>query len=77
MIIQLSKEIYSKAAIERAIHDYSSLGHFQVTESETYYICKIINSIYDSLLTANEYENYVIALMNQKEFTESGTGKVL
>lgn len=77
MIIQLSKEIYSKAAIDRAIQDYNALGNFRVTESETHYACKITHTVYDSLLTAKEFENYVIDLMNQKEFAKSGCEIVL
>ncbi len=66
MIIQLSKDIYKKSAIDRAVLDYAKLAHFIITESETHYYCKITHTIYDSVLTAKEFENYIIGIMNQK-----------
>ena len=71
MTIQLSKEVYCKAALVRAVQDYAAIAQIHISESAKYYNCKIKQSVYDYHLTAAEFENYMIAMMNQKEYIET------
>ena len=66
MIIKLCKEIYSKAAVEQAIQDYALLADVQLSETDTHFVCQFLRTTYDATITANEFENYIIDLCNQK-----------
>lgn len=64
MTNKLSKNFYEKDALLEAISAYKSLASISVSEDNEYYYYKIESSIYDPQLVANEFENYVLGLMN-------------
>ena len=61
---RLSKAFYEKRAILDAICAYKNLASITLTEDNNYYYYKIETSTYDSILVANEFENYILGLMN-------------
>ncbi len=62
--LNLSKEIYTQSKIEKAIKDYQSLCEIELEENVKYFSCIFNNCKYSMDLTINEFENYVIDLMN-------------
>lgn len=64
MTNKLTKSFYEKDSILEAINAYKSLASISVSEDDDYYYYKIESSIYDPQLVANEFENYVLGLMN-------------
>ncbi len=63
--LMLNKLFYSKEVIIRAIMDYKNVARIEFGENDRYYVCCILESAYDFRLVANEFQNYVLALMNQ------------
>ena len=61
---KLSKEFYDKNALVKAIRDYKNLASISLSEDEQYYYYEVQSSRYDVILVANEFENYVLGLMN-------------
>lgn len=61
---KLTKEFYEKPALAEAVNAYKSLASITISEDSDYYYYEIISSEYDSQLVANEFENYVLGLMN-------------
>lgn len=59
----LNKKVYSLEMINKASHAYKELADINYTNNEQYHILSFKNCQYDELLTAREYENYVIDLM--------------
>lgn len=62
--LKLSKDIYEVIAIENAILQYKDICTISKTENSEYYILKFNDCIYSEVETINEFENYVIDLMN-------------
>lgn len=63
--LSLSKEIYRIDNIKKAVDDYQKLASIVISEDENYFYCVFEETIYDVNLTINEFENYVIGLMNK------------
>ena len=61
---RLNKDFYEKKALLDAICAYKSLASISLSEDNTYYYYEIESSTYDYELVANEFENYVLGLMN-------------
>lgn len=64
MTNKLTKSFYEKDSLQEAITAYKSLASISISEDDDYYYYKIESSIYDPQLVANEFENYVLGLMN-------------
>ena len=61
---KLCKEFYEKDALLKAIQAYKSLADISVTEDDYYYYFNIKRSDYEPDLVANEFENYILGIMN-------------
>lgn len=62
--IKLTKDFYDRNKIEQAVLAYSHIAKIRIKEVSEYYYCVISESHYDTYLVSQEFENYVIALMN-------------
>lgn len=60
--LQLSKKIYLRKYIEKAILNYNGLAKIKYEESKGYYILTFEDCYYDIEQTLKEYENHVIDL---------------
>ena len=56
----MSKDIYEKDAIDRAIVAFSSWGGIQLDDDGRYWICSLSGSGLNDGLVLREFENYVI-----------------
>ena len=65
MEISLSKELYSKNNILKAIEDYSSLARIAFGQDNSNWLVRFTNCKYDENRTIWEFENYLIELENQ------------
>lgn len=61
---KLTKEFYEKGALLKAVSAYKNLASISVSEDNGYLYYEIESSIYDPHLVANEFENYILGLMN-------------
>lgn len=68
MKLKLSKQVFNVAAIETAISAFTGLAKINLVESADYWICSFSDCKYPEMLTASEFENYVIDLMNSKHY---------
>ena len=62
---RLTKDFYEKKALIEAVNAYQSLASISISEDSDYYYYEITSSIYEPQLVANEFENYVLGLMNK------------
>ncbi len=63
---RFAKAFYSHDAISGAIKDYSKLASISCVEEGEYYVCTFPNCITDSQRIVNEFNNYLIELMNAR-----------
>jgi len=61
---RLTKDFYNKKALLNAVDAYKSLASISISEDSNYYYYEVKSSIYEPQLVANEFENYVLGLMN-------------
>ncbi len=61
---RLTKEFYEKSALVEAVSAYKSLASISISEDKDYLYYEVKSSIYEPQLIANEFENYVLGLMN-------------
>ncbi|MBE5837955.1 HxsD-like protein [Butyrivibrio sp.] len=61
---RLTKDFYNKNALLNAVDAYKSLASISISEDSNYYYYEVKSSIYEPQLVANEFENYVLGLMN-------------
>ena len=62
--IFLNRNIYPDWAVARAAADYQALASIEVTTDCEYRICSFKNCRYDEALTAKEFLNYLVNLLN-------------
>ena len=62
--IIITKEIFSKTSLERAMQDYSNLCEFSIAEKADEWEVRFSNCRFDEQRTVNEFENYLIGLEN-------------
>lgn len=62
--LNLSKSIYNKDSINRAIFDYKNFCRIEVRETNNYYLCSFYDCKYDMEKTMLEFENYLIDIIN-------------
>lgn len=60
----LSKSIYDSASIQRGVIAFRSLCKIVLTENGNYCICRFSGCVYSMNETKQEFENYVIDVMN-------------
>lgn len=61
---RLTKEFYEKDILVEAVNAYKGLASISISEDKDYLYYEIESSIYEPQLVANEFENYVLGLMN-------------
>lgn len=62
--IDINNEIFDKAVIDQAIADYKELAEVSYEETHKAWTCKFLRCKYDEGLTAREFENHLVDLMN-------------
>lgn len=62
--ISLSKEIYPSQTVVQAAADYAALAAIETYEERGRIICRFSQCRYDEELTANEFLNYLVDLLN-------------
>ena len=65
-IQRFSKAFYSSESIKRAIKDYKRIATITCSEEERYYVCRFSNCVIDTQKVINEFNNYLIELMNSR-----------
>lgn len=66
--LELSKDVYEKSAIDRAVFDFSDLSEIFVHEKCDYYECSFADCKYSITQTIKEFENYLIDLSYQTKY---------
>lgn len=64
--VKLNSLIYDKNAILSGIRAYADLCYIELNRTNKYFICTFLDCKYDEDITAAEFENYVIDIMNCK-----------
>lgn len=62
--IRLPKVIYPENVIKRAVRDYQGICQITCLLTGDAYVCTITNSKADLELTANEFMNYLVEVVN-------------
>lgn len=60
----LNKELYCRVKIERAIFAYKELSQIEISDSGQHWVCDFRDCIYGERLTMQEFENYLIGVLN-------------
>ncbi|MBR3354526.1 MAG: HxsD-like protein [Oscillospiraceae bacterium] len=67
--VKYNKSIYgSQKLFWKAIEAYSSLVSIRMSEDDQYYYCSFSDFKYEAELTINEFNNYVLLLMQKDVF---------
>lgn len=62
-----SKEFYSKSILDKAIIDYSKIARIVLNNNDSeHYSCEFSKCVVDIDKVINEFNNYLIELMNSK-----------
>ncbi len=64
--LKINKELYFLSNISKAIDDYKNLATINLIQDQKYYILDFMNCKFDSLITINEFENYLIDMANNR-----------
>ena len=59
--------LYSESLLKRAIADYASVGQIKMLPTQEGFWCVFSSTLVDVELMANEFDNYLIELMNSGE----------
>ncbi|WP_026506794.1 HxsD-like protein [Butyrivibrio sp. MC2013] len=62
--IQLLKSFFDYTKISAAQAAYEDIAKIKISETEQYYLCVVLSSIYEPMQVLCEFENYIIGLMN-------------
>lgn len=68
IMISLSREIYPDQVIAQAVKDYSALASIETYMQEGRTICRFSMCRYNEELTANEFLNYLVDLLNSTTY---------
>lgn len=63
--LELSKFLYKREIIIKAINDFGELALITLDTKENYYICVFNSCYYDVQQTVDEFENYLIDLSSK------------
>lgn len=61
-----TKDFYSKEVLNQAIDDYKRIAKIKLLEDGGRYKCKFSRCAVDTQLVINEFNNYLIELLNSK-----------
>lgn len=61
-----SKAFYSKEVILTAINDYKKIAKIKLFDCDEHYKCEFKKCVIGSEIVVNEFNNYLIELMNSK-----------
>ena len=61
-----SKAFYTQETLAVAINDYKKIAIIKLLEDKGHYICEFSECLVDSQVVINEFNNYLIELMNSK-----------
>lgn len=56
--------IYPQDVIQQAIKDYAEICHIELLQTDTGVECLFLESVADLELTAREFSNYLVELVN-------------
>lgn len=60
------KTFYPKEVLNQAIGDYKKIAKIKLLEDDEYYKCEFLRCAVDTQLVINEFNNYLIELLNSK-----------
>ena len=66
--LKLTKSIYQLQHIEYGIEQFKPISTITVSNNAEYFDCSFSNCKYDETTTKNEFENYLIDLINSHEY---------
>ncbi len=66
--LYLSKDIYNVNCINHTVNAFSDYAEIEISQNSTHFICSFKNTVYDSVETAKEFENYLIDYCNKSGF---------
>ena len=61
-----TKAFYSKEVLNQAIDDYKKIAKIKLLEDGECYKCEFFRCAVDTQLVINEFNNYLIELLNSK-----------
>ena len=61
-----TKAFYRKEVLNQAINDYKKIAKIKLLEDDEYFKCKFFQCVVDTPLVINEFNNYLIELLNSK-----------
>lgn len=61
-----TKIFYSQEVLNKAINDYKKIAKIKLFEDGEYYKCEFFQSAVDIQIVINEFNNYLIELLNAK-----------
>ena len=61
-----TKTFYSKEVLNQAIDDYKKIAKIKLLEDGEYFKCVFFRCAVDTQLVINEFNNYLIELLNSK-----------
>ena len=61
-----TKIFYSQEALNKAINDYKKIAKIKLLEDGGYYKCEFFQSAVAIQIVINEFNNYLIELLNAK-----------
>ena len=61
-----TKTFYSKEVLNQAIDDYKKIAKIKLLEDGDHYKCEFFRCAVDTQLVINEFNNYLIELLNSK-----------
>ena len=68
--VEFDLAIYSESAILRAIEDYREICNIAVSKKNDLLMCEFSDCQYEPTVTAQEFSNYVIDLMNINAYAD-------
>lgn len=61
-----TKAFYSSEVLSQAIDDYKKIAKIKLHDGGEYYKCEFLRCVADTQLVINEFNNYLIELLNSK-----------
>lgn len=65
-----TKAFYPKEVLKQAINDYKKIAKIKLVEDVWYYKCEFSRCSVNTQLVINEFNNYLIELLNSKRKTD-------
>ncbi|MBR4332526.1 MAG: HxsD-like protein [Clostridia bacterium] len=62
-----NQSLYPEKLLRKAIADYASVGRIEVISKQNGFLCVFSSTLVDPERMANEFDNYLIELMNSGE----------